>query len=195
MKRFNALVVPLLWLVGCSGSGSSAKPAVAAAVVTVAAAAPVAVSTPIFEPVYRAAKALQGATVSGVTYIKFGELMQGLATEIGIAGDHKLNAVDKELLELYRAAFADYQASARIWKLKLGSSQEMWKGEIPVSFQEHPNDSLVAVANSYGLPVENRTVQYGQGRYKTIPGNSVQVIWQHADVTLAKATTLYYGKQ
>jgi hypothetical protein len=37
--------------------------------------------------VYRASKAVQGAMGPGVTYAKFGELLQGFSTEIAIAKD------------------------------------------------------------------------------------------------------------
>lgn len=154
---------------------------------------PPTVTTATFDPVYRAAKTIQGAIVSGVTYQKFGELMQSLSTEIEIAKDHKLNDADKKLLGLYQEAFAHYQVSLGLWTEKNNASEKWWKGEIPVWFEKHPNPLLLAMAERYGIPVSDRTMEYGLGKYKSIPGDSVQRVWAEADKTLLGATALFYG--
>lgn len=78
------------------------------------------VTTSTFEPVYRAAKAVQGGTHSGVTYPAFLELKQRFATEIAIAKDHDLNGADKGLLSLFEESYSDYNASAELWKNMIG---------------------------------------------------------------------------
>jgi hypothetical protein len=65
-----------------------------------------------FEPVYRASKAIQGATGPGVTYVKFDELLQALSTEIAIAKDQQMNDLDRKLIALYEEALAAYKLSA-----------------------------------------------------------------------------------
>src|SRR6185503_16346089 len=84
--------------------------------------APVTVAT--FSALYRAGKTVQGATASGVTYVKFGELLQGFSTEMQIAKDHPLNDTDTSLLALYEKAFGQYQFSALLWKRKLDSTED-----------------------------------------------------------------------
>ena len=94
-------------------------------------APPPTITQATFEPVYRASKAIQGATGPGVTYPKFGELLQGLSTEIGIAKDHQMNGLDRKLIALYEEALATYNFSAELWKVKL-QAHEVYEGEIPV---------------------------------------------------------------
>ena len=150
------------------------------------------VTTATFEPVYRSAKAIQAATVSGVSYVKFRELMQGLATEIGIAKDHPLNEYDLKLIALYEEAFAHYKTSATLWMWKIDWPPEKWDGDIPVWFVQKPDSALLNVAAAYDLPVTDHSMYK---LYKTIPGDSVQRIWKHADAALDKATVTYYGKE
>ena len=152
------------------------------------------VTTATFEPVYRASKSIQGATQSGVTYIKFGELMQGLSTEISIAKDHSLNATDRELIALYDDAFTAFQASAALWKDKLENKRE--DGALFVALQGENGQMLdlprARFATVYELPVTDRVD--GTLKYKTIPGDSFQRVWIKANETLQKATALYYGR-
>jgi hypothetical protein len=146
------------------------------------------VTTATFEPVYRAAKSIQAATVAGVSYVKFRELMQGLATEIGIAKDHPLNESDVKLIALYEEAFRHYQTSAALWAWKIDWPPEKWDGEIPVWFAQKPDSPLLSIVAQYDLPLAEHS------NYKTVPGDSVQRIWRHADAALDKATAIYYGK-
>ena len=76
------------------------------------AAPPPTITQATFEPVYRASKAIQGATGPGVTYVKFDELLQALSTEIAIAKDQQMNDLDRKLIALYEEALAAYKLSA-----------------------------------------------------------------------------------
>lgn len=175
-------------LVGCGQAAPSQK--------APSTAAPVVVTQRNFEPVYRSAKGIQGATASGVTYLKFVELMQGLATEIGIAKDHTLNEADKKLLALYEEAFSHYQLSAALWKMKIEANDTMWRGEIPFDFAggKGADSDAVKAIGLYHLPIADRTTEYTGKKYRTIPGDSVQRAWAAADAVLKKATDLYYGR-
>ncbi|MGI8785170.1 MAG: hypothetical protein ACR2L2_16150 [Acidobacteriota bacterium] len=72
-----------------------------------------------FEGVYRAAKAVEGASNSGVNCLKFSELLQSLATELSILSDKISTEQEKELAALYVAVSATYQDSSMLWKAKL----------------------------------------------------------------------------
>jgi hypothetical protein len=54
-----------------------------------------------------------------VTYVKLGELIQALATEVAIASDHRLNDHDKALLGKYAEILLTYKSSAEQWKHKI----------------------------------------------------------------------------
>ena len=77
-----------------------------------------------FEPVYRASKAIQGASDPDVTYAEFGELLQAFSTEIAIAKDHEMNDLDRKLIALYEEALAAYNVSANLWKTKMPPHDE-----------------------------------------------------------------------
>ena len=77
-----------------------------------------------FEPVYRASKAIQGATGPGVTCAEFGELLQAFSTEIAIAKDRKMNDLDRKLIALYEEALAAYNVSSNLWKTKIPPHDE-----------------------------------------------------------------------
>jgi hypothetical protein len=66
------------------------------------------VASTSFESLYRAAKAVEGATEPGVTYAKFGELLQTFSKELSIATDHALNDDDRELVAGYAKAYEAY---------------------------------------------------------------------------------------
>lgn len=189
MKARTTAAVLLFCLAGCSRD----QPAAVATTTPQRAPAP-GITKATFEPVYRAGKTIQGSTGTGVTYQKFMELMQSLSTEIGIAKDHPLNDADKKLLALYEEALHHYAVSASLWKMKIDASDDMWHGEIPVSFSKATDTNILTVIAAYHLPLTDRKVPYTGAKYKAIPGDSVQRVWQHADVALNKATDLYYGR-
>lgn len=78
-----------------------------------------------FEPVYRASKAMQGATGPRITYAKFDELLQTLSTEVAIAQDHQMNELDRKLIALYEEALATYKVSATLWKTEIAAHDEL----------------------------------------------------------------------
>jgi hypothetical protein len=163
-------------------------------------APPPTITQATFEPVYRASKAIQGATGPGVTYAKFGELLQGLSTEIAIAKDRQRNDLDNRLLALYEEALTAYKFSAALWKLKIDAHDDLWKGEIPVGFYKKGAFVMAAETPSselakYGLTPVARKVPYTGAKYQALPAEAIQIVWAKADGTLKEATDLYYGRQ
>lgn len=156
--------------------------------------APPAVTKPVFDPVYRAAKGVQGAVQSGVTHVKYGELLQALSTEINIARDQQLNTTDQKLIALFEESYGHFRNAGALWTMKNEASDEMWKGEIPVEFKGQMDPAHARLIEIYQLPLTNRRVQYTGTRYRAIPGDSMQLAWARADVSLQAATDLYYGR-
>lgn len=157
------------------------------------------VNKAMFEPVYRAAKAVQGATASGVTYQKFGELLQAFSTELGIVNDQKPTGTDGQLQTLFADVLEHYQASHTLWGRKISSHHDMWKGYIPIIFpnakeveSKQQNEMWRALATKYELP----TSEHGKGKLQFIgvPGDAPQLMWAKAAERLEKATDLYYGR-
>jgi hypothetical protein len=157
--------------------------------------APQTITQATFEPVYRASKTIQASTQPGVTYLKFGELLQSFATEISIAKDKQMNAVDQKLVGLYDEAMAAYYFSSVLWRLKNEAHDEMWKGEIPVTFSGAPASPEVAQGLAkYELPLIDGRVPYTGAKYQAVSGQSVQIMWLKADEILKRATEMYYGR-
>jgi hypothetical protein len=119
-RKRSLSIVALLWVCGFVACSKPLDPPPAP---------PPTITQATFEPVYRASKAIQGATNPGVTYPKFGELLQGLSTEIAIAKDHQLNEVDRKLIARYEEALATYKFSAELWKLKLEARAKYGKAK------------------------------------------------------------------
>jgi hypothetical protein len=138
------------------------------------------------EPLYRAAKSVEGAIAVGVTYQTFGELLQSLATEVLIAGDRANSDEEKALVAAYAELLTNYKDSSTIWKHQIESSKYEWaKDQIVVG------DELVPVAAKYKLPVTELTA-YG-AKWKALPADSTQRVWVVAGEQATKATRLYYG--
>lgn len=184
-----ARAVICVLLIGLAGACSSRPPELPAIQIP----PPPTVTKATFEPLYRAGKSVQGATASGVTYTKFGELLQALSTEIGIVKDHPLNAADRRLLALYEEAFGHYQVSSTLWQLKFESSSKVWNGEIPVVLNGKAVNGLYDVAGAYDIPLTDHTMPYTGTKYATVPGDAPQRVWAKADEVLNSASRMYYA--
>jgi len=177
---------------------------VALAVVVMSAQDPVptVVNQKLFEPTYRAAKALQGATTTGLTYDKYSELLQALATELSIVKDQRpTGEQNSKLLALFNETFGHYEAAGVFWKAKLdgptrGATRAV-KG-IPIYFEKQKaDDAKLKLAESYQLPITKANaggVLTSKLEYRSIPDDSPQRVWTRAAETLGKATDLYYGR-
>jgi hypothetical protein len=146
------------------------------------------VTTATFEPVYRAAKTVQGATQSGVSYVKFGELMQGFSTELGIAKDHELTASDKKLLALYQQVFDAYQFSKVLWEAKM---KDLTDKDAPIPVITFSSQDVAY----YRLHVVKSIPVPGYPDLNYVAAESMLTVWQQAEVLLTGAAAVYLGKQ
>ena len=132
-----------------------------------------------FEALYRSAKSLQGGMTVGVSYMKFGELLRGLATEISIAKDKATSSNEKELVGLYAEAFKTYQDSYTLWNRKKDHPDYYWN--------DGETNSLV---KKYNIPIKSR----GFGGVFLAP-EALKIIWDVAGKQLDKANKLYYSQE
>ena len=143
-----------------------------------------------YENLHRAAKAIQGATAVGVSYQKFGELLQNLSTEISIANDKAKSDIEKELLKGYVDVLMTYHESATVWKHKIEGARYDW---IP-SGQVYVERELQPIVSKYSLPTEKHVIRITGHKFDTISEDSIQVIWGKANEHLEKTTKLYLGQ-
>ena len=116
----------------------------------------------------------------GVTYLKFGELLQALATEVSIARDKASNSVERDLVLVYGQALSGCQDSLMLWKLKIAGSQTLGvTGDA----------ELKRIAGAY--PIQGS----GSGSGFTFdPDSAMQVVWKDIGAKLAGASRVYTGK-
>lgn len=137
-----------------------------------------------FEAVHRAAKSIEASTQIGVTYPKFAELLQGLATEISITQDQSLNTKEQELLGLYQDTLGVYNDSLGLWKTMIEfSGQRSLSGAILYG-------EVADIAHKYDLPP---IPWYGYESIEVIPEESRQFLWTIASDKLNAANSIYSG--
>jgi hypothetical protein len=139
-----------------------------------------------FEKLYRSAKATEAAATIGVNYQKFGELIQGFATELSIAGDFASTADEKRLLEMFSGIMESYRDSLAVWKAKIDFSGK----DLPFS-GAIPSVELSQLAKKHGLP----EIAWPESpRLKLIPEGVIQYLWTEASDRLSAASAIYAGK-
>ena len=124
-----------------------------------------------FEPLYRAAKAIQASTAVGLSYQQLGELLLTLGTEVSIAADKAEAPEEKALVAAYVSVLEAYKDSHSVWNATIQSNSRVTRDLEP----------LVA---KYKLPASGGTFEDG----------AIQMIWQSASTRVDNATALYYQR-
>ena len=135
-----------------------------------------AVEQPTFEPLYRAAKAMEAAAVSDVSYERFSELAQRLATELLAAKDRVQSDEDRALVMLYAQAGLAYGDSLAFWREKISSSSAKLAASTP---------SIAPLVGRYAISTEGEAVDADM---------AMRLIWVAAAKTLHKAELLHDGR-
>jgi hypothetical protein len=177
------LIIPVLVVFATLGCGQqsttvSENAAVAPPVVVGQASPPVDATK--FDSLYRSLKAIEGATTVGVNLMKFRDLIQDAATEVLITKDKALNASELKVHAQFVEGLAAYQYSAQLWQLKNQASEEQWKGEIPVLFEGVDDPTMEAMVVKYSLATTDRVLPLIDKKYKSVPAETPQLLWQKA---------------
>lgn len=171
----------------------------------------------IFEPVYRVAVELKAGQDVGINREKFGGLLQKFASEISIAKDKAENSSEQRVCAGYSRLLETYKDAAKVWDVKIevprikheadkyydqigsvggGDSLEQWSsfkfaiiGRIPLNVYPAGGTGLDSIAERYKIPVTEQ-----KGGWKTIPDDSVQLIWEKARDRHAEVEALRKGK-
>ena len=135
-----------------------------------------AVDEPTFEPLYRAAKAMEAAAGSDVSYERFSDLAQRLATELLAAKDQVQSDEDRALVMLYAQAGLAYGDGLAFWREKISSSNAKLPSSIP---------SIAPLVARYAISTEGEVVD---------ADSAMRLIWTAAAKTLHKAELLQDGR-
>jgi len=135
-----------------------------------------AVDQPTFEPLHRAANAMEAAAGSDVSYERFSDLAQHLATELLAAQDQVQSDEDRALVMLYAQAGLAYGDSLAFWREKISSSS----AKLPAS-----TPSIAPLVDRYAISTEGEVVD---------ADSAMRLIWMAAAKTLHKAELLQDGR-
>ena len=136
-----------------------------------------------FDNLYRAAKAIEGAVSVGVSYKKYSELLQNLATEISLGSDKAKTDIEKELLKSFLEVLTTHKECAFVWGKKIEFVGHGWpKVQIPISL-------VRPLITKYDLSTEK--IYLGE---VVSTDKAMQRIWAKAHQDLEKASKIYHGQ-
>jgi hypothetical protein len=85
---------------------------------------PPAIDEQKFGALYRAGKAMEGGVAVGITYAKFGERLQDMATELSIANEKAHTEAERELVAAYGQALSTFSRALLAWNAKIEGDRE-----------------------------------------------------------------------
>jgi hypothetical protein len=135
-----------------------------------------------FEPLYRSAKSIEVATSTGVSLIKFREMIQQTAVELSISKDEAVSPSEKLLIEAYANAFDVYSDSLKLWEAKI--SKENWF-----------TDGIFCIGDVPEVAVKYEMKCLDFDRNLFIPNESIQYLWAIGSSRIAQAGAIYLGSQ
>ena len=135
-----------------------------------------AVDQPTLEPLHRAAKALEAAAASDVSYQRFSDLAQNLATELLAAKDHAQSEEDRALVMLYAQAGLAYGDGLAFWREKISRSSASLPSSTP---------SIAPLVARYAIATKGEEVDADA---------AMRLIWAAAAKALHKAELLRRGR-
>lgn len=171
-----------------------------------------------FEPVYRAAKAVEASANIGMDNHKFNDLLQTFATEASIAQDRADTANEREVVAEFKRVLEIYTDSKTLWDKKIKQEQEQATeaGYIRWTWHRHhppyskdatdTDASTKALVEKYDLPSFHRVQHHRSpwSRKETeqidfesddLPADdTIKLVWERASAALAVANATYYGR-
>jgi len=139
---------------------------------------------------YRSLRMLQGATSVGVSFQRYGELLQSFSGEVLILRDRATTPADKYVADAYATALSHYKDSYDLWSEKVDDAQYSWipKGNIAVT------GKVADIVQRQGIPTDPLKSPYVQG-WRMIPETWVQRLWQRGESATASADSVILGKK
>lgn len=126
------------------------------------------------------ANAVKTSIAKGESYQQVSDKVQQLSIEITALKDRVTTKEEKELLEAYSDLLTMYRDGLLLWKSKLdfASFESMLKGRIYVGQDIEP------IVLKYRFSMESHLYKPTGQYWKSIPGDSIQIIWSNADSQL-----------
>jgi hypothetical protein len=120
-------------------------------------------------PVYRSARAIEGALLVGISYGEFGTLVREMSKELVLARDRvkfsgASDPLSARILDKYGALLEMYKDSATVWQLQI--QEKTYADELPALANKYGVSSAVVdrTDRSFGITSHPRYVNYDQIR-------------------------------
>ncbi len=133
-----------------------------------------------FAKLHGAAHAVKTSLAGGASYQQLAERVQALSGEIVALQGKVRSREEKELLNAYSDLLAMYKDGLLLWKYKLEFAPFDFvpKGRIYVGQDVEP------IVFKYHFPTESHLYQPTGQRWKSLPEDSIRIIWSNADTQL-----------
>lgn len=138
-----------------------------------------------FEGVYRAGQGMKGATVVGVTLIKYRELLQSFASEVAMAQDKAKTDREKAMVGSYTEALANYRDAATLWASKIERGSD--------TIDEAVLPGGAGFTAKYTVQTATPVPEHPE--YRTVSADAaMQAVWWKAGQNIDLANAQYTGK-
>ena len=127
-----------------------------------------------------AAYAVKTSVNAGEPYSQVVDRVQQLSVETEALKDGTNTSEEKQLLQAYTTLLSVYKDGLVLWKYKLDFAffDSQLKGRIYVGQDVDP------IVEKYRLPTESHLYKPTGQYWKSISGDSIQLMWRHADSQL-----------
>jgi hypothetical protein len=132
-----------------------------------------------FERVHRASRDVRENLSSGVTLIKFRELVGAYGTEVSLATDQAKATVEQDFVKRHQYALTVYRDSLTLWNKTLANQSK--------TIQIDSEPELTKIADRYGVGSGNVTAHFLDVE------EARQKLWSRASAVLTFADEEYRG--
>jgi len=134
---------------------------------------------------YRAIKMMEGAIGVGVSYARYGELLQDASGELLIAQQRATSASERAAVARYSRALSHYNDAYVLWTEKVDDAKYSFipEGKILVS------GKVATVVKQQWLQTEERRI--ATSTFSFVSEDALQLLWSRAGQETARADSLY----
>jgi hypothetical protein len=137
------------------------------------------------------AVALKASLAAGATYQQFTKSLQKFSSDIALLRSRTATREEKDLLDAYADLLAIYQDGVVLWRYKLEFAPF---GFVPKD-RIYVGQDVDPIVFKYRFVTESHLYQPTQQYWKSIPDDSIRIIWSNADsqIKIIENMTRYQG--
>ena len=135
-----------------------------------------------FEGARKAAQAVQGALDNLDDYETFAKVFDTFANEVIALRDKVSNEKERQLFKEYTDLLLTYQDGFQLWEYKVESTRYPWVPEGRIYLEPR----IKPLALKYHLPVQAHVVELTGHAWKSVPADSLTIIWERARLQFKK---------